>query len=136
VNTQAKKTNDADGAIIFSLEETALDLKVHRLIDLDAKIKAALDARAELADEIIEQIGEGTRLVDGIKVTIVRPIRRVIDIAKLEAVTSRRLFAKLTERVVSLKAYDAHLAAGTAGIEAVAEIVDEVPAKPSLRITK
>lgn len=135
MNTQTKLTG-TDGAAVVDLEEAALDLKVHRLIDLDEKIKAAQDLRAELAEEIVESIGDGTRLVDGIKVTVVRAKRRVIDIVKLEEVCSRRLFAKLTERVVSLKAFDAHVTAGTAGIEAVQEILVETETKPSLRITK
>jgi len=135
VNTQPILT-DADGDTVVDLAQAALDLKVHRLIDLDEKIKAAQAVRDELAADVIESIGTGSRLVDGIKVTIVRSKRRVIDIVKLEEVASRRLFAKLTERVVSLKAFDAHLAAGTPGIEAVEAIVVETETKPSLRITK
>ena len=65
-----------------------------------------------------------------------RPVRRLIDIAELEASPASRLFAKLTERVVSITDYDAHLQAGTAGIEAVEAIVKLVESKPSLRITK
>lgn len=132
MNTQ---TNTAE---VVELADATLELQVHRLIELDAKIKAAQDARAELATEIIEAVDarDGSVTVDGIKVTVVRPVRRIIDIVKLEQVASRRLFAKLTERVVSIKAYDAHLAAGTAGIEAVEEIVEERESAPSLRITK
>jgi hypothetical protein len=132
VNTQ---TNTAE---VIELSDATLELQVHRLIELDAKIKAAQDARAELAAEIVDAVDarDGTITVDGIKVTVVRAVRRVIDIAKLEQVTSRRLFAKLTKRVVDIGAYDAHLTAGTTGIEAVAEIVEEVESKPSLRITK
>ncbi len=132
MNTQ---TNTAE---VVELADATLGLQVHRLIELDAKIKAAKEARDELAAEIVEAIDarDGTVTVDGIKVTVVRAVRRVIDIAKLEQVTSRRLFAKLTERVVSIKAYDAHLAAGTAGIEAVEEIVEERENAPVLRITK
>ncbi len=118
---------------------TFLDLQVHRLIELDAKIKAAKEARDELAAEIIETVDarNGTVTVDGgIKVTVVRAVRRVIDIAKLEAVASKPLFTKLTKRVVDIGAFDAHLQAGTRGIEAVAEIVEEIETKPSLRITK
>jgi len=135
VNTQTITTDDA---AVISLTDAVLGLKVQRLIQLDAQLKAAKEARDELADDLIEIIDghDGSVEVDGIKVTVVRPIRRVIDIAELEAITSRRLFAKLTERVVSIKAYDAHLNAGTVGIEAVEAIVKQVEAKPSLRITK
>ena len=135
MNTQTITTDDA---AVISLTDAVLGLKVQRLIQLDAQLKAAKEARDELADDLIEIIDghDGSVEVDGIKVTVVRPIRRVIDIAELEAITSRRLFAKLTERVVSIKAYDAHLNAGTVGIEAVEAIVKQVEAKPSLRITK
>ena len=135
MNTQVALTDD-DGAAVIQLDDVVLDLKVRRLIQLDADIKAAKEARDDLADELIEVIGDGSVLTGGIKVTVVRPVRRVIDIVKLEAVASRRLFAKLTKRVVSISDYDAHLQAGTTGIEAVAEIVEEVDVKPSLRITK
>jgi hypothetical protein len=133
VNTQTNTT-----AAVIEFDEAVLELQVHRLIELDAKIKAAQDARAELAAEIVDAVDahDGTVTVDGIKVTVVRAVRRVIDIAKLEEIASRRLFAKLTKRVVDIGAYDAHLAAGTTGIEAVEEIVEHVESKPSLRITK
>jgi hypothetical protein len=132
VNTQ---TNTAE---VIELGDATLELQVHRLIELDAKIKAAQDARAELAAEIVDAVDarNGTITVDGIKVTVVRAVRRVIDIAQLEQIASRRLFAKLTKRVVDISAYDAHLQAGTTGIEAVEAIVEEVESKPSLRITK
>jgi hypothetical protein len=136
VNTQQAPITDDDGAAVIPFEDAVLALKVHRLLQLDADIKAAEEARAELADDLIEQLGDTTAVIDGIKVTVVRPVRRVIDLAELETIASRRLFAKLTERVVSIKAYDAHLRAGTPGIDAVAEIVREVESKPSLRITK
>jgi hypothetical protein len=128
-------TNTAD-VIIF--EEAAVALKLHRLTQLDAQIKAAKEARDELAAELIEDIDAvgGSTIVDGIKVTVVRPVRRLIDLAQLEAVASRRLFAKLTKRVVDISAYDAHLKAGTVGIEAVTEIVTLAESAPSLRITK
>ena len=129
------KNNTAAEADVIQLSDAVLALKVQRLIQLDAQLKLAKEARDELADELIEDIGDSVE-IDGIKVTVVRPVRRVIDIAELEAVTSRPLFNKLTERVVSIKAYDAHLEAGTRGIEAVEAIVKLSDAKPSLRITK
>jgi hypothetical protein len=127
--------NTQNTAEVIQLDEAVLALKVQRLIQLDAQLKLAKEARDALADELIEDIGDSVE-VDGIKVTVVRPVRRVIDIAELEQVASRRLFAKLTERVVSIKAYDAHLEAGTVGIEAVEAIVKLTDVKPSLRITK
>ena len=125
-----------DNVIIF--EEAAVALKLHRLVQLDEQLKRAKAARDELADELIEDIDAvgGSTTVDGIKVTVVRPVRRLIDLAQLEAVASKRLFAKLTKRVVDLSAFDAHLQAGTAGIELVEPIVQLVESKPSLRITK
>lgn len=135
MNTQTNTATDAD---VIQLADAMLALKVQRLVQLDAQLKAAKEARDELADELIEDIDarDGSVDIDGIKVSVVRPVRRVIDIAELEQVASRRLFAKLTERVVSIKAYDAHLQAGTAGIEAVEAIVKLTDVKPSLRITK
>jgi hypothetical protein len=127
--------NTQNTAEVIELSDAVLALKVQRLIQLDAQLKAAKEARDELADDIIEAVGDSV-VVDGIRVTVVRPVRRVIDITELEAITSRRLFAKLTERVVSIKAYDAHLEAGTTGIEAVEAIVKLTDVKPSLRITK
>ena len=135
MNTQTNTAAD-DNVVIF--EDAVVALKLHRLVQLDEQLKLAKAARDELADELIEDIDAlgGSAVLDGIKATVVRPVRRVIDIAELEAVTSRRLFAKLTERVVSIKAYDAHLEAGTTGIEAVEAIVKLTDVKPSLRITK
>lgn len=137
MNTQTTTASD-DGAAVIVFEDAVVALKLHRLVQLDAQLKAAKEVRDELADELIEDIDAigGSAVLDGIKVTTVHPTRRVIDLAELEAVTSKRLFAKLTERVVSIKAYDAHLQAGTTGIEAVEAIVKELPVKPSLRITK
>lgn len=130
--------SDADGAAVIIFEDAVVALKLHRLVQLDAQLKAAKEARDALADDLIDDIDAlgGSAVLDGVKVTVVRPVRRVIDIAELEAVASRRLFAKLTERVVSIKAYDAHLAAGTPGIEAVEAIVKQTDVKASLRITK
>jgi hypothetical protein len=130
VNTQL------NNVIVF--EEAAVALKLHRLVQLDEKIKAAKEARDELAAELIEDIDAvgGSTVVDGIRVTVVRPVRRLIDLAQLEAVASKRLFNKLTKRVVDISAYDANLKAGTTGIEAVAEIVQLAESAPSLRITK
>lgn len=125
-----------NNVIVF--EEAAVALKLHRLVQLDEKIKAAKEARDELAAELIEDIDAvgGSTVVDGIRVTVVRPVRRLIDLAQLEAVASKRLFNKLTKRVVDISAYDANLKAGTTGIEAVAEIVQLAESAPSLRITK
>lgn len=138
MNTQPVTTDD--GAAVISFDAMVVDLKVHRLLQLDEKIKEAQEARAELANEIIEHLDaatpDGSAVISGIKVTVVRPVRRLIDLAQLELVASRRLFAKLTKRVVDIKAFDAHLQAGTAGIDAVAKIVTEVESAPSLRITK
>ena len=135
MNTQTNTASD-DNVVIF--EDAVVALKLHRLVQLDEQLKAAKEARDELADELIEDLDAlgGSAVLDGIKATVVRPVRRSIDLAELEAVASRRLFAKLTERVVSIKAYDAHLNAGTPGIEAVEAIVKLVESKPSLRITK
>ena len=129
-----KSTN----AVVIPFEGAVLDLQVHRLIQLDEQLKLAKEARDELAAEIVESVDAagGTVTVDGIKVTVVRAVRRVIDIAKLETVTSRPLFNKLTKRVVDIGAYDAHVQAGTRGIEDVEAIVELAESKPSLRITK
>jgi len=138
VNAQQELIATEDGAAVIIFEDAVLALKVQRLVQLDAQLKAAKEARDELADEVIEQVDalDGSVVVDGIKVTVVRPVRRVIDLEKLREIASRRLFAKLTKLVVDIGAYDAHLKAGTAGIEAVEAIVQEVESKPSLRITK
>jgi hypothetical protein len=138
VNTQPELITTEDGAAVIIFEDAVVALKVHRLVQLDAQLKAAKDARDELVAELVEDIDAagGSLVADGIKVTVVRPVRRVIDLAQLELVASRRLFAKLTKRVVDIKAFDAHVQAGTTGIEAVEAIVTEVESAPSLRITK
>jgi len=125
---------------IAATEALVLTLAVAAVKAREAK-KAAEAAYAEAeADALAAMVAAGMTtltLPDGTKVTAegLDEVRRTIDIAALADLVTATTFDAVTERKVSLKAFDAARTLGDITIDVEAKVTTVKPVKPSLRVT-
>jgi hypothetical protein len=106
----------------------------------EAKKAAEAAYAAAEADAILAMIDAGVAtltLADGTKVTAegLDEVRRTIDIATLADLVTATTFDAVTERKVSLKAFDAARLTGDITIDVEAQVTTVKAVKPSLRVT-
>lgn len=103
--------------------------------------KAAEAAYAAIEEDLVMAfIDAGATtltLADGTKVTAegMDEVRRTINLTTLADLVSATTFDKVTERKISLKAFDAARLAGDITIDVEAQVTTTKAVKPSLRIT-
>lgn len=71
----------------------------------------------------------------GVKITLVEPVRVVIDEARLKKSLGARLWGKITRQVVEKKLLEACIAVGEIDANVVAACADEVPSTPHIRVS-